>query len=240
MSFISPVMLLGLLAVPFLVAWYLVVARRRVASTRAFVSNPLLPSVAPTGPRWRRHAPMAVFGVSVIALIVAAARPQRTVTVPVSSGAVMLANDISSSMNATDVSPSREGAARRAASGFAHQVPAAVDIGVMSFARTPIVLQTPTPNHALAQAALRRHLTTSGGTAVGVAIQTAMRQLRSVPKIDGKRPPGAIVLISDGASNVGISPLIVAHDAKSAHIPVYTVSVGTPHGTSRSTAASAR
>ena len=58
-----------------------------------------------------------------------------------------------------------------------------------------------------------------------------MHQLQTIPKIGGKRPPGAIVLISDGASNVGISPLVAAREAHSHHIPIYTVSVGTPHGT---------
>jgi Ca-activated chloride channel family protein len=93
------------------------------------------------------------------------------------------------------------------------------------------VLQSPTSDHALTQAALTQTPRTSGGTAVGEAIGIAMQQLARVPRVAGKLPPGAIVLISDGASNVGVSPLTVARQAAARHVPIYTVSVGTPQGT---------
>lgn len=229
MSFADPILLLALLALPLLVAWYAGQQRRRALAAAAFVRPALSASVTPRRPGWRRHVPMLALALALAVLIVAAARPQRSVAQPVSSGAVMLANDISSSMNATDVAPSREGAAQRAARDFLASVPSTVWVGAMVFARTPVVLQSPTPDHALAERAVTHLPHTSGGTAIGEAILTAMHQLQSI-RVAGKRPPGSIVLISDGASNVGVGPLTVAREAAGAHIPVFTISVGTAHG----------
>ena len=231
MSFANPDLLLGLLAIPLIVRWYVGRQRRRAQAASAFVAPHLTESVVPRRPRWRRHVPMLAFVLALVVLIVAAARPQRSVAKPVTDGAVMLAEDISSSMQATDVAPSRLGAAQRAAQRFASEVPSAVQVGLVEFAYAPRVLQSPTSDHALSKAALARVPRTSGGTAVGEAILTAASELRSVPRIGGRLPPGAIVLISDGASNVGVSPLAVARQAAAWHIPVYTVSVGTPSGT---------
>ncbi len=229
MSFADPPVLLGLLAIPLLIVWYAARQRRRLAAAAEFAAPALSASVAPRSPRWRRHVPMLALALALATLIVAAARPQRSVAEPVSSGGVMLANDVSSSMNASDVAPSREGAAQRAAEKFLANVPSTVWVGMLAFARTPVVLQSPTPDHALTERAVMHLPSTSGGTAIGEAILAAMHQLESI-RIAGKRPPGAIVLISDGASNVGIGPLAAARDAASAHIPVYTISVGTAHG----------
>jgi Ca-activated chloride channel homolog len=230
MSFASPLVLLALLAIPLLVIWYIGQQRRRVVAAAAFVTPALTASVAPRRPRWRRHVPMLVLGLALAVLIAAAARPQRSVAVPITNGAIMLANDVSGSMNATDVAPSRLGAAENAAKRFLAKVPSTVQVGLIEFARTPTLLQTPTTDHALTKAAFTQ-LKTSGGTAVGVTILTAMNELRNLPPVHGKRPPGAIVLISDGASNVGTDPLAAARQARADHIPIYTVAVGTSHGT---------
>jgi Ca-activated chloride channel family protein len=231
MSFGNPLVLLGLLAIPVLIWWYAGRQRRRAQAASAFVAPHLTESVAPHRPRWRRHVPMLAFVLALAVLIVAAARPQRSVAKPTTDGAVMLADDISSSMQATDVAPSRLRAAERAAERFLSKVPSTVQVGLLEFASTPKLLQSPTSEHALTKAALARAPQTSSGTAVGEALLTATSAVRSVPRIDGKRPPGAIVLISDGASNVGISPLTIARRAAAWHIPIYTVSVGTADGT---------
>jgi Ca-activated chloride channel family protein len=231
MSFANPLVLLGLIAIPLLVRWYAAQQRRRAMAASQFVAPALTASVTPRRPRWRRHLPMLVFLVALAILILAAARPQRSVAKPVTDGAIMLADDVSSSMQATDVAPSRLRAAQRAASRFLAGVPSTVQVGLLAFARTPTVLQSPTTNHALAAAALGQMPQTRGGTAVGEALQTALHELAAVPRVGGKRPPGAIVLISDGASNVGIGPLTVARQAAAQHIPIFTISVGTPSGT---------
>jgi Ca-activated chloride channel family protein len=230
MSFASPLVLLALLAIPLLITWYTAQQRRRARAASAFVTPALSPSLAPRRPRWRRHAPMLAFALALVMLIAAAARPQRSVAVPVTSGAIMLANDVSSSMQATDVSPSRLGAAERADRRFLATVPSTVQVGLLEFAKSPVLLQSPTTNHALTAAAFAQ-FHTSGGTAVGDAILTAVEELRSLPRIHGRRPPGAIVITSDGASNFGSDPLAAARQARAEHIPIYTVAVGTPHGT---------
>jgi Ca-activated chloride channel homolog len=230
MSFAAPLVLLALLAVPLLIRMYMGQERRRGRAAAAFVAAPLMLSVAPSRPRWRRHAPVLAFALALAVLIVAAARPQRSVAVPVTDGAVMLANDSSSSMAATDVPPSRLRAALQADEHFLSKVPSAIRVGLLEFARRPRLLQTPTNDHALTRAALTPPNLT-GGTAIGDSINVAVRTLTSLRSQTGKRLPSAIVLLSDGASNVGASPLAAARQAKAQHIPIYTVSLGTGHGT---------
>jgi len=230
-SFSSPFVLVGLVAVPVLAVWYVSQQRRRRGVAAAFATPLMTESVTPQRPRWRRHAPMLVFAIAIALLIAAAARPQRTVAVPIDSAAIMLANDISSSMSATDVKPSRLGAAQKAGSKFVTEVPAGAQVGLIEFARRPVLLQSPTTNHQLALGAIAGLRPGGGGTAIGEAITTALHTLTTLPRKEGKRPPGAIVLLSDGTSNVGPGPLAAARQAKADHIPVYTISLGTPKGT---------
>jgi Ca-activated chloride channel family protein len=230
-SFSSPLVLLGLVAIPALIWWYVGQQRRRARAAESFVAPALTLSVTPRRPGWRRHAPMLVFAIAIAVLIAAAARPQRTVAVPVDSAAIMLANDISSSMTATDVRPSRLAAAQRAATRFVAGVPSSVLVGQMQFARKPVVLQSPTTDHSLTQAAIAQLRPGGGGTAIGDAIVTALHVLTTLAPKGGKRPPSAIVLLSDGASNVGSGPLAAARQASAQHIPIYTIALGTPNGT---------
>jgi Ca-activated chloride channel family protein len=229
-TFASPIVLAGLLLVPVLVIWYVRQQRHRRAAASAFAAPALLGSVAPQRPGWRRHAPMVAFALALAVLIVAAARPQHTVAVPVERAAIMLATDVSGSMEATDVKPSRLVAARRAAKNFVNGVPRGVNVGVLAFNGRPRVLQSPTPQRDDIEAALNR-LTPSGGTATGDAITAALRVLRQPTGINRKIPPSAIVLLSDGASTKGRNPIAAAQEAKRAKIPVYTVALGTPGGT---------
>jgi Ca-activated chloride channel family protein len=173
---------------------------------------------------------MLAFALALAILVVAAARPETTVAVPINRAAIMLVNDVSGSMQATDVAPSRLVAARNAAKRFARRVPARVNVGVMAFNEKPQVLQSPTTDRAAVEAALDR-LKVSGSTATGEAIQQATTVLRRVPGEGGRRPPAAIVLISDGSSTRGIDPVGAAQAAGRLHIPVYTVALGTPQGT---------
>jgi Ca-activated chloride channel family protein len=230
MTFAYPLVLLGLLAIPLLVGWYSGQQRRRTRAAALFVAPTLAPSVVPKRPRWRRHVPMLAFALALAALVLAAARPQQTEAVPISSGAVMLTNDVSSSMLATDVTPSRLAAARSADARFVASAPSGVEVGLVEFARKPVLLQSLTTNHSLTQTALGE-LHSSGGTAIGDALLTALHQLANVPLHGGKRPPRAILLTSDGASNFGSDPLAAARMAAQQHIPIYTVTVGTAHGT---------
>jgi Ca-activated chloride channel family protein len=229
-SFAAPLVLLALLALPLVAAWYVLQQHNRRAAAAAFAAPRLQPSVAPRRPGWRRHLPMLAFLVALATLVLAAARPQRTVAVPLERASIMLATDVSGSMLATDVAPNRLIAAKRAARTFLGHVPHSVNVGVLAFNNHASVLQSPTRSRADALAAVDR-MAVSGGTATGEAIATAVASLRGAPGPGGHRPPAAIVLISDGTSTYGRDPVAAAREAKRLHIPVYTVALGTAHGT---------
>jgi Ca-activated chloride channel homolog len=230
MSFASPLVLLFLLVIPLAVVNYRSGERRRRAQAGAFATPRMLAAVAPVRPGWRRHLPLALYAVALAVLIVGAARPRATVAVPVENSAIMLVTDVSGSMEATDVKPSRLVAARRAASDFVAGVPKGVRLGVMAFNQAPRTLQAPTADRAAVRAALAQ-LTSSGGTATGDALDSALTTLERQPGVGGKRPPSAIVLLSDGASTRGVDPVAAATDAGRLRIPIYTVALGTPGGT---------
>jgi Ca-activated chloride channel family protein len=226
-TFHSPLVLLALLALPILVAAYLFEQRRRRAVARAFALERLQPSVAPVRPRWRRHLPVLALATALAILVGAAARPQRTVAVPIENAAIMLATDVSGSMTATDVAPTRLIAAKRAARAFLDKVPAKVSVGVMAFNQTPTVLLSPTIDREAARNAIAQ-MSPSGGTASGEAIANALSALRSK---GGPKRPAAIVLLSDGSSTSGRDPIAAARTAGNAKVPVYTVALGTAEGT---------
>src|SRR3954467_10426801 len=229
MSFGAPVVLAALVLIPVAVVMYVRAQRDRRRAAAAFAAPALLASVAPRRPGWRRHAPILAFALALAVLIVAAAKPQKTVAVPVERAAIMLATDVSGSMEATDVRPSRLRAPRRPAGNFVNGVPRGVNIGVMAFNGRPRVLQSPTPERDDIEVALNR-LSPSGGTATGDAITAALRVLRQPSGQNRRIPPSAIVLLSDGASTKGKNPVAAAQEAKRAKIPVYTVALGTPAG----------
>lgn len=230
LGFAAPLVLLALAALPLLAVWYLLQQRQRAAAASAFATPLMQPAVAPRRPGWRRHVPMLVFLLALAALVLAAARPQRTVAVPVERASIMLATDVSGSMLATDVEPNRMIAIKRAARRFVEQVPESVNVGVMAFNNTATVLQSPTRDRDAAFLAIDR-LSVSGGTATGEAIATALTTLEAQPGEDGRRPPAAIVLISDGSSTNGRDPLGAAAEARRLDIPIYTVAFGTDQGT---------
>jgi Ca-activated chloride channel homolog len=230
MSFLHPAVLVALVAIPLLAWWYAGEQRRRAKAASAFAAPALNASVAPRRPRWRRHVPMLAFALALAVLIVAAARPQRTVAVPISTATIMLANDTSGSMAARDVAPSRLAAAQRAANQFVAGVPDSVRVGLLEFNSRVTVLQAPTTDRSLVRSALAQ-LRVTGGTAIGDAIRTALHSVASAAKTGGKQPPAAIVLLSDGSSDVGSDPLTAAQQAAAAHVPIYTVVLGTASGT---------
>jgi Ca-activated chloride channel family protein len=229
-TFAAPVALLALVAIPALVALYGRHQRDRRRAAAAFATPKLAPSVAPNRPRWRRHAPMLAFLLALAILIVAAARPEKTVAVPVERASIMLITDVSGSMQATDVKPTRLAAARAAAKRFVGDVPKSVNVGVMALSSKPRVLASPTRDRVAVNAALDQ-LAARGGTGTGEAIQAATNILKRQPGVRGKRAPAAIVLISDGAATGGVDPVAAAQAARKQRIPIYTVALGTAQGT---------
>jgi Ca-activated chloride channel family protein len=230
MSFAAPVVLIALVAVPLLIWWYIGFQSRRERAAAAFVMPAMTESVAPDRPGWRRHAPMVAFALALTALIIAAARPESKAAVPVDEGAVFLANDVSSSMAATDVKPSRLGAAIQADRVFLAHIPNTVKVGALKFTVAATVLQSPTTDHQLVSNVLA-NLRAYGHTAIGNAIQLASSILNGLRGPNGRHVPGAIVLLSDGGSNNGVDPIAAARQAAAEHIPVYTIALGTARGT---------
>jgi Ca-activated chloride channel homolog len=249
-SFLAAPYLLGLIALPGLILWYAGRNRQRARAALAFAAPQMSASVAPHRPGWRRHAPMVAFLLAIGALIVAAARPRITLTVPVRQLTSMLALDMSGSMQATDVAPNRATAAQRAADQFTTTSPSQVSIGVMQFNQTPTLLQAPTHSRSSVLSALGS-LHIGGGTSIGSALQTALSLLApnsssattgasssgapSAGSPSTASPSGAtaaaIVLLSDGGSTSGPDPLASARQAARLHIPIFTVSLGTAQGT---------
>ena len=230
MSFQWPLALVGLAVVPVLVAAYVRRERRRADFAARFTTPALLPNLVDVSPSWRRHLPLAVLLVALTAMVVGVARPHATVSVKREEATVILAVDTSLSMGAHDVTPSRLGAARSAARAFLDQLPSKYRVAVVGFAGRAYVALPPTEDRTLARTALRSLHTASGtslGDAIGLATQLARRQRAA----DGTIPPAAIVVLSDGASLSGrTTPGTAALHARSSHIPIYAILLGTPDG----------
>jgi Ca-activated chloride channel family protein len=230
MTFATPLALLALAGVPVLVYVYLARRRQQARVRTAFASPLLAASHTPRPEGARRHLPFALYGLALVALLVALAKPQHSVAVPVERASIMLMTDVSGSMLAKDVTPDRLTAARRAQEVFVTEIPSRVNIGVMAFNQQASVLQSPTRDRAAVRDALDR-LESSGGTATGTAVATATQILRPGGTNTDSRPPAAIVLLSDGASTRGVDPVKAAAAAKKNGIRVYTVALGTADGT---------
>jgi Ca-activated chloride channel family protein len=229
-SFASPVFLLGLLLVPLLIVAQSVSRRRARRYAVRFTAVPALKVAAATsGRRWVRHLPATLLLAALASLVFAVAKPQRTVAVPVERGSIMLVTDHSRSMQATDVAPDRLRAAQAAAHRFLSQVPSAVRVGVVAFSSAPDAVQSPSSDHSQAQRVIDLQVA-DGATASGDALQVALDTLTS-DRQNGKRPPAAIVLLSDGKTTTGRDPVPVARTAGTLHIPIYTVALGTADAT---------
>jgi len=229
MSFTWPLVLIALAAVPVLVALYIDRDRRRVASQAEFGNPDLLPNVVDREPGRLRYLPPLIMLVALVFLIVGVARPHATVSVPREEATIVLAMDVSRSMKATDVEPTRLDAARTAAKTFLDDVPEKFRVGVVSFATRAAVGVAPTEDRELVVTALDT-LTPGEGTAIGDAVALSLRV--GQPQEEGaEAPPRAIVILSDGARDGGqVEPAEAAQQAKQRDVPVYTVLVGTPDG----------
>ncbi len=230
MSFAQPVFLVALALVPLGLAAYVRYEHTRRLAVDAFAAPGVRASVAPSTPGWRRHVPLAVYAIALIVLLVALAKPQTTVAVPIERASIMLTTDYSGSMQATDVAPTRLQAARAAAERFLDQVPDSVRVGLVSFNQAARLVSSPTTDRDLLRGAIST-LTPSGGTATGEAMAVALTALASETDDSGARAPSAVVLLSDGKSTRGRTPQEIAQRAKDLKIPVYTVTLGTAAGT---------
>ena len=231
MSFQAP-LLLGLLAlVPLAAAAYILSQRRARKFAVRYTNVDLLASIA--GRSWMRHVPAILALLALATLLVALARPQRTVAAERREATVMLVFDTSGSMLATDVQPSRLAAAQAAGNAFTDAVPDEFRVGVIGFGSSAQQLAEPTTDHARVKTTISS-LQVAGATAMGDALKLAISSAR-VPIPDGlggeRRLPAAIVLLGDGSSTRGEDPINVVQQTKKYKIPVYTVALGSQNGT---------
>lgn len=231
MSFEWPLALLALLVVPLAAVAYVLLERRRRRHDAAVFSSPaLFPNVVARSPGRLRHLPVAILLLAVAVLVTGFARPHATRSVTQNEATVILAVDISKSMTATDVKPTRLAAAGAAIDRFLKVVPKSLQVGAVTFADRAAVVAPPTTDRDVVRQALAQ-ARTGAGTTIGEAISLALRSAGKVRGSNGKPPPAAILLVSDGAQTIGsITPTAAARRAKAAGVPIYTVSLGTPDG----------
>jgi Ca-activated chloride channel family protein len=245
-TFARPLLLLTLLVVPIAVGLYMLAERRRMRYAIRFTNVDVLAGVV-RGRIWRQYVPLILFLLAVAALCVGVARPQRTTLVPKDRATVILVIDVSRSMEAKDVKPSRIGAATAAVRLFLEKVPDRLQVGLIAFAGDPAVAAPPTTDHGLVREALDtlQWYPSFGGTAIGDALAEAVRvgqeavgggngNLASFSAAPPDQAHGlvSILFLSDGAQTRGeLLPLDGADRARAAGIPVYTVALGTPNGT---------
>lgn len=217
-----------LLAVAAVVVAYLLLQNRRARYEARLADVELLASVLPTRPGWRRHLPAALLVLTLAALTMGFARPTADVRVKRDRATVIVALDVSASMKALDVAPSRILAAKAAAEQFVRGLPKAFLVGLVDFAGTASLVQTPTTDHSAVVGAIEA-LQLNGGTAIGDAVGTAVRAAQTL-QAQGDRSPVRIVLLSDGGNTTGQSVEAGAQQAVQAGMPVTTIAYGTQDG----------
>ncbi len=246
--FIWPELLWLLLLIPLLVLVYVWAQRRRVKYAVRFASLSLVKEALGKGPGIRRHIPPALFLLALIVMIVGLARPQAVVLLPKQEGTVILTIDVSGSMQADDLKPTRMEAAKDAARNFVQKQPNGVRIGVVSFTDNAFIVQAPTTDRDAVIAAINR-LQPQRGTAIGRGIITSLDAIFEINNADipptargtalpsptrlpkGEYAPAIVVLLTDGESNVGPEPAETAKEAAQRGVRVYTIGIGTAEGT---------
>ncbi|HEY4412275.1 MAG TPA: VWA domain-containing protein [Gaiellaceae bacterium] len=230
MSFQDPLALVGLALVPVIAWLWVVQERRRRRGASAFTNLALLPNLVDRAPGRLRLVAPALFLVALAALVVGFARPHANVTVPRNEATVVLAMDMSRSMQARDVAPSRMIAAKRAATAFLQRVPDTYSIAVVGFASRAYVAVPPTRDRSLVEQAIA-DLSPGDGTAIGDAVALSAQLGRRQKTVDGVVPPESVLVLSDGAPDGGrISAAEAVKRAKALHVPVSAVLIGTNNG----------
>lgn len=253
MTFIWPVMLLSLVLIPLLIGIYISLQQRRRQLSANFGSLGLPQSSKNRQPGFRRHVPMAFYTLGLAILAFGLARPQAVVALPKQEGTIILAFDVSGSMAADDIKPTRLEAAKVAALGFVKKQPIYVQIGVVAFSDNGLTIQVPTNDPNAIQAAISR-MKPQTGTSVAQGILASLNTIAvtnagggppsevysnllvtptptPTPVPRGTYTPAVIILLSDGENNEAPDPLQAAQLAVDRGVRIYTVGIGSPQGT---------
>ena len=249
MSFLSPEFLWLLLALPASIGLYWWVQQKKKQTALRYANLDIVKAAIGKGPWWRRHVPPAILFAALAAMLTAVARPSAVVTLPTHHETVILAIDVSGSMRANDVQPSRIEAAQAAARSFIAQQPRSTRIGVVAFAGSAALVQAPTSNRHDLRAAIDQ-LQLQHATAVGSGILVSLKALFPQEDFDlpmagnprvakqavrkpakpGSYAEGAIILLTDGQTTAGPDPVDAARLAAERGVRVFTVGVGTDNG----------
>jgi Ca-activated chloride channel family protein len=241
-----------LVLVPVVVAGYVLAQRRRPRYAARFTNLDLLASVVPRTPSWRRHIPPVIYLTALATLLVAVSRPTIVTADATQEATVMLVLDVSGSMIATDVQPSRLAAAQQSARTFLDNVPKSLKVGLVAFSSEARLLAPPSTDRDPVRTGLAS-LNAIGATAMGDAITLAMNAAAGSKATNGSSPggplggitaptsppttvtpdklaPTVILLLSDGKNTVGRDPLSAADDAKARKVQIFTIALGTDNG----------
>jgi Ca-activated chloride channel homolog len=249
MSFIWSNLLVFLVLVPLLFVIYFRVQKRRQNAANHFGSLGLLRDTRGSRPGRSRHIPVLLLLSGIAVLILSAARPQASVSLPRLEGTVILTFDVSGSMSATDLKPTRMEAAKAAASQFVNKQPPGVAIGVVAFSDGGLTVQAPTNNHEETLATIERLVpqrSTSLANGILVALNTIAINAgdapllkttggdnstpQPIPTPQGWYPSAVVVLLSDGENNQEPDPMLAADMAADLGVRVYTVGIGSTAG----------
>ena len=250
MSFIWPTMLVLLFLIPLFGVLYIMLQQRRRRLAASYGSLGLVAGATGRGPGIRRHIPPALFLVGLTILAIALARPQAAVSLPKVEGTVILVFDVSGSMAADDLKPTRMEAAKAVARDFVERQPPSVQLGVVAFSDGGLSVQAPTNDQEAVLASIDR-LTPQRGTSLGQGILAALNTIAvddagQTPDLDSSLTPGptttptpvpegayesaVIVLLTDGENTDAPDPLEAAQAAADRGVRIYTVGIGSAAG----------
>jgi Ca-activated chloride channel family protein len=232
MTFQTPIWLLGLVVVAALVALYVVLQLRRKQYAARFTNVALLGTLVPKRPGWKRHVAFGLVALALGVLVVSLATPSTEVRVPRERATVVMAVDVSMSMEATDIEPTRFEAMQVAAKEFVDVLPEEINLGLVAFSGTATTLVTPTTDRGQVRAAID-NLELSEATAIGEAVFASLQAIANFQSALGEteeQVPARIVLLSDGSNTVGRSTSQAVDSALDAGVPVSTIAFGTDYG----------
>jgi Ca-activated chloride channel family protein len=243
MSFIWPLMLITLIFIPLLIGIYFRLLRRRQQITANLGALGIVQNSSGRELGKRRHAPPTLYLLGLTFLMIGLARPEMIVNIPRTEGTVILAFDVSNSMAADDLEPTRIGAAKEAARVFVENQPRSISVGVVAFSNGGLVVQQPTNDQAAILTAIER-LSPQGGTSLGQGIFTSLNAIageaiaidetaleEGAPAIDiGYYPSAVVLLLSDGENTRPPEPLEITQLAAEAGVRIYPVGIGSPEG----------